>query len=276
MKNNKRLLFLVCGFLGGIVGALVASLVPDSSQSSPTLLCFRVAIWSGAAAAAITVGLFAAGEIYHRKPFSFAVYRRGFAFGAVAGAVAGFIAQAVYGFSDHSSFFGVVVVRSLCWGLMGAIIGWRLSFAIPNLGSSRSILAGAAGGFLGGIGFLLVGLLLPELMGQAAGLGILGAGLGLAIIAIEETLRSAVLEIHWAPKEITSVTLGPKPVYLGGGDDHVYVVGLPQRALSVVLQNGQIQCTNHTNGVQTTLKDDSRIKIGKVEIVVRSKTSEST
>jgi Ca-activated chloride channel family protein len=272
MKHNKRLLFLVCGFLGGSCGALFAVLAPVFGEDFLGL-ALHVAVWSGMAASFMTGGLFAAGEVYHRKPFCFAVYHKGLVTGLLAGGLAGFVAQSVYSFSDHSNFFGAVVVRSLCWGLMGAILGWRLSSVIPNLGTGRGVLAGALGGFFGGVSFLLMCLLLPELMGRVIGLGILGAALGLAVVAIEEAFRSAFLEIIWAPKEVTTVTLGSKPVYLGGGDDHIFVKGLPQHALSVVLKDGQIHCTNHTNSSQSVLKEGSRIKVGKIEVVVRAKTT---
>lgn len=272
MKNNKRLLFLVCGFLGGSCGALFAEMVPEFGGNLPRL-ALHVAVWSGVTASIMTAGLFAAGEVYNRKPFSFPVYRKGLVTGLLAGGLAGFVAQSVYSFSDHSDLFGGVVVRSLCWGLMGAILGWRLSSVIPNLGIGRGVLAGALGGFFGGVSFLLICLLLPELLGRVTGLGILGAALGLAVVAIEEAFRSACLEIIWAPKEVTTVTLGPKPVYLGGGDDHIFVSGLPQHALSVVLKDGQIDCANHTNGTHSVLKEGSRIKIGKIEIVVRATTT---
>lgn len=272
MKNNKCLLFLVCGFLGGCSGTLIAELAPAFGRDFLGM-ALHVAVWSGATASLITAGLFAAGEVYHRKPFSTYVYRKGLVAGLLAGGMAGFVAQSVYSFSDHSDFWGGVIVRSLCWGLMGAILGWRLSSVIPNLGAVRGVLAGAFGGFFGGVSFLLISHLFPELFGRVTGMGILGAALGLAVVAIEEAFRSASLEIIWAPKEITTVTLGSSPVYLGGGDDHIFVKGLPQNALSVVLKDGQIQCANHTTGSHNVLKDGSLIKVGKIEVVVRVKTT---
>lgn len=273
MRHNKRLLFLLCGFASGSVGTLCAELSPQFGESQLTV-AGHVALWAAIIAGFITVGLFAAGELYHHRPFSFAIYRKGFITGLIAGALAGFAAQSVYSFSDHTHFFGGVVVRSLCWALMGAILGWRLSAVIPNLGTRRGVLAGGLGGFLGGGAFLLVGLFLPELLGRVVGLGVLGAALGLAVVTIEEAFRSACLVITWAPKEVTTVTLGPSPVHLGGGDDHVFVSGLPQHALSVVLKDGQIHCTNNTNGSHNILKDGSHIKVGRIEITVQ--TSKAT
>lgn len=270
MKNNKRLLFSVCGFAGGFIGALVAELVPDFAHSLVGLV-LRTSIWSAAAAALITVGLFAAGEIYNRKPFSYGIYRKGLVAGLIAGALAGFVAQSVFSFAGEPNFFNQVIFRSICWGIMGSLLGWRLSAVVPNLGISRGVIAGAIGGFLGGIGFLIASNFLAEIPGRMFGLGLLGASLGIAVVAIEELFRFARLDVIWAPGEVTSITLGDKPVYIGGGDDHVYIHGLPQHALAVVLEGGKVQCIDAASGKRSDLKEGSKIQIGKVEVVVRTK-----
>jgi len=273
MKNNKRILFTTCGFVGGLIGAVLAELIPDLGTSL-VLMVLHVTFWSAIGAAFITVGLFAAGEIYNRKPFAVAVYRRGLFSGAIAGAIAGFIAQSVYSFQGEPSFFNAVIFRSFCWAIMGTLLGWRLSTVVPNLGLNRGLAAGAVGGFLGGIGFVIASAVLVELFGRMIGFGILGGALGLSVVAIEEMFRTARLDVIWAPKEITSVTLGSKPVYIGGGDDHIFVSGLPQHALGIVLEGGKIQCIDSASGHRSDLKEGSQIKIGKVEVVVRTKAQE--
>ncbi len=270
MKNNKRLLFGVCGFAGGFIGALVAEMVPDFAQSLVGLV-LRTSIWSATSAALITVGLFAAGEIYNRKPFSLGIYRKGLVAGLIAGAIAGFVAQSVFSFADEPNFFNQVIFRSICWGIMGSLLGWRLSTVVPNLGTSRGVIAGGIGGFLGGIGFLIASSFLAEVPGRMFGLGLLGASLGIAVVAIEELFRLARLDVIWAPGEVTSITLGEKPVHIGGGDDHVYIHGLPQHALAVVFEGGKVQCIDAASGKRSDLKEGSKIQIGKVEVVVRTK-----
>lgn len=133
-------------------------------------------------------------------------------------------------------------------------------------------IAGALGGFLGGIGFLIASSIFAEVLGRMAGFGVLGAALGLAVVAIEEMFRTARLDVIWAPKEVTSITLGSKPVFIGGGDDHIFIDGLPQHALGVILENGKIQCIDNATGNRSDLKEGSRIQIGKVEVVVRTKS----
>jgi Ca-activated chloride channel family protein len=275
MKNNKRLLFSVCGFAGGAAGALLAELVPNFGLGLVPLVA-NTTLWSAVGAALITVALFAAGEIYNRKKFSFGIYRKGVVAGVIAGAVGGFVAQAVYSFQGEPNFFNQVIFRSFCWAIMGGLLGWRLSAVVPNLGSSRGIIAGAIGGFVGGIGFLASSMIFAEVLGRMVGFGVLGAALGLAVVAIEEMFRAARLDVIWTPKEITSVTLGAKPVFIGGGDDHIFIDGLPQHALGVILENGKIQCIDNATGNRSDLKEGSRIQIGKVEVVVRTKADEGS
>ena len=272
MRTNKKLVFAVGGLAGGIAGALLGELVPELGGSMVALV-INTAIWSLLSSALITVGLFAAGEYYNRRPISVEVLRKGFLSGAVAGGIAGFIAQSVYSFQGEPTFFNQVIFRSFCWGIMGALLGLRLSSVVPNLGLNRGVIAGAVGGFIGGIGFVITSEVFAELFGRLLGIGLLGAALGLAVVAIEEIFRAARLDVVWAPKEVTSVTLGQKPVFIGGGDDHIYVAGLPQHALGVVLEGGKIYCLDNSSGKRSDLKDGSRIQIGKIEVVVRTTAS---
>jgi hypothetical protein len=270
MKNNKRLLFSVCGFAGGAAGALLAELGPNFGLELVPLVAYTT-LWSAVGAALITVALFAAGEIYNRKPFSSGMYMKGLIAGFISGSIAGFVAQSVFSFSGEPNFFNQVIFRSICWGIMGSLLGWRLSTVVLNLGTIRGVVAGGIGGFLGGFGFLIASSFLAEVPGRMFGLGLLGVSLGIAVVAIEELFRFARLEVMWAPGEVTSITLGDKPVHIGGGDDHVYIHGLPEHALAVVLEGGKVQCIDAASSRRSELKEGSKIQIGKVEVVVRTK-----
>ena len=272
VRNNKHLLFALMGFGGAAAGALLGELVPFAATRSALGLVFRTAWWSAAFASVLTLGLFSAGEIYNRRGWiSLATLRKALPVGALAGGLAGAVAQAVYTIQMESVMARELVFKPACWGLMGGLLGWRLSSAIPNLGLGRGVAGGAIGGFLGGLAFVLAGVCLPETLGRMIGVGLLGAALGLAIVAIEALFREAYLEVIWAPKEVTYVTLGITPVLIGGGDDHVRVVGLPQNAASVVLDQGKIQYTDKTSGKRTELKDGSKLEIGSISILVRAK-----
>jgi len=272
MRNNKNFLYAALGFAGGACGALFAELVPQTSASSALGLVFHTGLWSAAFTAILTLGLFSAGEIYNRRRWiSPATLRKALPTGAIAGAIAGAVAQAVYSIEMESVIAQELIFKPACWGLMGGLLGWRLASAIPNLGLSRGVAGGALGGFLGGLAFVFAGVFLPETLGRMIGVGLLGAALGLAIVVIEALFREAYLEVIWAPKEVTYVTLGATPVFIGGGDDHVRVVGLPQNAASVVLNQGKIHYTDKAGGERIELKDGSKLQIGSITIVIKAK-----
>lgn len=272
MRQNKHLLFAGMGFIGGVVGALVADMVtPGGVGGSVIRVVGGVVIWGAVFASGILIGLTWALEVYagHKRPSAKKLKGAVFS-GLLAGAFAGGIAQAVF-MVHHFTGIGRVFFQSGCWGLAGAILGWRLSRAIPNLGSGRAALAGLIGGWIGGLGFLVVSALLAEVLGRALGIGILGAALGFAMVIVEALFREASLEVVWAPKETTVLSLGPKPISIGGGDDNVYISSLKPRVATVQLLEGKISYTEIATGKKTELHDGNRIKIRKVEIVVHAK-----
>jgi hypothetical protein len=272
-RSNKTALFAVLGFGGGALGVLPAELFPRMNLAGLYAgQIIYIAAWTAIASGVLTLALCFAGEFYLRKTeIAGRVILKSLVSGALAGALAGGIAQAIYGTRDEAEFWRECLLRPACWGLMGALLGWRISTVLPNLGAGRAMAGGAAGGVFGAIAFLLIGILLPQFLGRMAGFGALGAALGLSLAAADALFRQAILEVHWARNETTSLPLGPRPVYIGGGDDHVPIAGLPEHAASVVLENGRIRYTESATGRKTDLKDGSRIQIGRVELVIHAK-----
>ena len=270
IRNNKPALFALLGFAGGVVGALIGELAPDSARSYSGLV-FQVAMWTALCGSGIAVALFTASEIYHRRRgFCSKQTIRYLGAGALGGAIAGAVAQAIYNAHFVSPAFTHFILRPICWGLMGGILGLRLASTIPNLLPSRAAIAGGIGGILGGVAFLIGSEIMTQTFGRMAGLGALGAALGLAIVVVDSLFREATLEIIWAPREITTVALGRVPVTIGGGDDHIFVAGLPQNAACVVIENGKVQYVDTKSARHTDLRDGSKIKIGSIEVVVHT------
>jgi hypothetical protein len=189
------------------------------------MLIVTTGFWSAIAASVLATALFAAGEWHQRRDFRPRHLQKILLFGALAGFVSGAVAQAAYSVEIGSLQFQETFVRIACWALMGALLGALLSRPVPNLGLLRGMFAGAVGGGLGGIGFLLVGTVLPDAIGRLVGIGTLGFALGLAMIVVEKLFREASLEVIWAPNETTSLNLGGQAVTIGGGEDHVFCAG---------------------------------------------------
>lgn len=263
------------GFAGGSLGAFLAEAtiniqIPLSPLISNLL---GVSIWAAIFAAILSCVLtWALAPRGGRSGIPWRAFRRAAPVGALAGLLAGGSAQLVYSVPMNSIALREYAFRPLCWGIVGALLGWRLSSVIPNLGQRRGLVAGGAGGAVGGYAFILVCSFLPHILGRVVGIGALGAALGLTVLVADSLFREAILEVAWTPKERITFTLGPKPVYIGGGDDdHIYLRGLPRHAASVLLEQGKVEYRDGATGQRTELRDGRRLKIGQVEMVVRAR-----
>src|ERR1700740_1461628 len=106
-RTNKQLLYATMGFLGGVSGAFVAQLVPESIEDRNFLLIapFMVGLWSGICGAILTLFLFWAGELYRRKHWMGSkLLIKALLVGLISGAIAGALAQTVYEFSPGVGF----------------------------------------------------------------------------------------------------------------------------------------------------------------------------
>jgi hypothetical protein len=270
IRQDKKLLFGLLGFGSGALGALVADIVPHQRDTYFSLILLT-GIWAALAAMVIAIGLFWAIRVYNRRQTDlWGLLKRAVPSGFIAGAASGGIAQTIFGLTQFPDVWTQFIFQAGCWGIWGCILGWSLSHSIPNMGSQRALVAGAIGGFIGGIGFLLSGIFIPETLGRMLGIGILGAALGLSLIIVEERYRSAYLEVHWAQNESSKFTLGSIPIFIGGGgEDDIFVYGIPHHAMSLWLERGRVKGTYHVTGENKELHDGSSIKLGKVEMIVR-------
>jgi len=273
LQANKPLLFALLGFAGGFTGALAAEILPIPMAATKGFAqLVATGLWTAVAAAALAVALSLA-EDYHarRLELSRQAVVKALMAGAAAGALAGMVAEWAYGPGREASALREFLLRPACWAAMGALLGWRMAAVVPNLGRVRGVTAGLLGGFVGGLGFVFLGVVLPQFIGRMVGFGIVGGMLGIAIVAAEALFRSAELVVNWAPNETTRFTLGPQPIRVGGGDDHVLIPGLPEGAFTLTLKEGKILWRDERGGKTTELKDASRVKLGAVELVVHAR-----
>ena len=270
IRQDKKLLFGLVGFESGALGALVAEIFPHQKDTYFNLILFT-GIWAAVAATVIAIGLFWSIRIYNRRQTDLGpLLKRAVPSGFIAGAASGGIAQAIFGLTQFPDVWIQFIFQAGCWGIWGCILGWSLSRSIPNMGSQRALIAGLVGGFIGGIGFLLSGIFIPETLGRMIGIGILGAALGMCLIIVEERYRSAYLEVHWAQNESSKFTLGSIPIFIGGGgEDDIFVYGIPHHAMSLWLERGIVKGTYHVTNENKELHAGSQIKLGKVEMIVR-------
>lgn len=273
LRANQLALYAVAGAAGGVVGAMCAELVNQADPdyyTSRAEISFWTGLWSAVFASVLAGALFAAVEWYQRRDIRPRGAIRVMLFGALAGFLAGGLAQALYNADVGSAWFHHYVIRTICWGLLGALVGSLLARPIPNLSFKRGLAAGFIGGAIGGICFIQVSSVLPDTLGRVVGIGALGLALGLAMYAAETLFREASLEVIWAPNETSRVGLGGKPISIGGGEDHIFVRGLPPRVSTIEFNGGHIEHVETANGKRTPLQDGSRLRIGSVYLVVHA------
>ncbi len=97
------------------------------------------------------------------------------------------------------------------WLLLGALLGFGVSFFIPNLDRKKAALAGLIGGGLGAIGYLIASPI-AEWVGRAMGAAVLGFAIGLMVALVEVAFRRAFLEVRFGGGEQITVNFGPEPV----------------------------------------------------------------
>ena len=272
LRGNKLALYGLAGLAGGALGAVVAEpfMGPDLAESTSAIA--QVGLYHAALAAVLAAALFAAGEWHQRRNITVPKLLLTLLFGALAGLVSGAAGQALYELA-HPGYFKFYVLRIVGWALSGLLLGAILSQRIPNLGMARGAVAGAVGGAAGCVGALVTWEVVPysaEFLGRIIGFGLLGLALGLAIHIAENMFREACVEVEWAPNETTRISLGSTPVTVGGGEDHIFIRGLPHHVSSIVFSNGQIEHIETANGKRTPLEDGSRLRIGGKYMVVHA------
>jgi Ca-activated chloride channel family protein len=194
--------------------------------------------------------------------------------GISSGAAAGALAQIVFAFTQNISTMAEIISRVMCWGFMACGIGLGVSLFVPNYPRKRAILAGLAGGIIGGTIFRATFGLLPELAGRIFGIAVLGAFIGLTISIAEEMLREAWITVDWGRNETTSVSLGTNPVIFGSSPEaDIYLPRekFPPVAAVIEIENSRIIADDKVTGRRTEMTDGAEINMGTMRITVHIK-----
>lgn len=240
-------------------------------------LVIAVGVWTGAIAAMI--GLWLVGGQHH--------YLRGtlpaaggvaaaLAGGMVAGLIGGAAGQALVILANVESAALVMFFRLIGWVILGSLAGAGLALFVPNLKPAYGLVGGALGGFVGGVGYLVIERVGGDLIGRLAGGLMLGLCIGVMVAVVEAAFRRAWLEIRYGPREMVTVNLGAEPVKIGSDARlcTVWARGAANVALRYFLRNGRVICTDVPNQQECEVRDgDTRIA-GQVTVVVRTGTRE--
>ncbi|MEK0193999.1 MAG: hypothetical protein EAZ78_26130 [Oscillatoriales cyanobacterium] len=275
MKRNlsalkKALQFGVSGAVGGFVGNLITEPFMNFDRLSGSVSFFEsvlsTARWFGLVGGGIATAIMFGYYYYIKgKPQIKPAFKNGGLFGLIAGAISGAIAEAIY-----SGIGPNELLRVVCWGIAGSLLGLALSKRIPNLGMLRGAGGGGVGGVLGGCLFILFAYSLSGTVGRLAGCAAIGFWIGIMLVVAETLFNKAWLVISYDNGVNRTLTIGAEPVTFGS-DDNLSIICIPNispLAMRFQLEAGQIVCENFDNGAVTYLRSGDQKRLGNCTITV--------
>lgn len=267
LSFQKALQCAAWGAAGGAIGSLICEFIFDREPRPFVILAGRTGIWFGIIGACIAVAILIGYSYYLRRVFQLRESMKGgLLFGFLGGFVAGAIAQGAY-----AGIGPTELLRVMCWGIAGGLLGYALSFRIPNLSRKHGFLGGMLGGGIGGALFILFSALAGDALGRLFGVAAIGFFIGLMIMVAESLFREAWLEVSYGPGELRTVSLGREPVSIGSDQTActVYVRNVAPTAYRFTLREDQILSEDVRTGSVERLQPGDKRAVGNVSITVR-------
>jgi hypothetical protein len=269
----KTIIFGIAGALGGAVGELISELFDPMRRGATSFgIILSVAVWAGFIGLGVSIGLLVAQSVYLKKKPVLGSLIKTAIIGILLGAVAGGIAQVIFGYTQTISTMVRIISQAICWGIMGWGVGWGVSIFVPNFPKIRAMAAGFLGGLIGGVLFITTSSFLFEVIGRVVGVMALGFFIGLTISFIEEALREAWLTVIWGKNETKTISLGQRPIAFGSSSEaDIYLAkDLPVRA-TVQIENSKVVMYDKTTNQRRELQNGSQVDLGRVSFVVNTK-----
>jgi hypothetical protein len=267
---KKALQFGISGAVGGFVGNLITEPFMQRLTGSASFFdsVLSTARWFGLVGGGIATAIMFGYYYYIKgKPQIKQALKNGGVFGLIAGAISGAIAEAIYsgiGGGDNE------LLRVICWGIAGSLLGLGLAQRIPNLGALRGMGGGGVGGVLGGCLFILFAYNLSGTAGRLAGCAAIGFWIGIMLVVAETLFNKAWLVISYDTGVNRTLTLGSEPITFGS-DENLSIICIPNvspLAMRFQLEAGQIVCENVDSGAVSYLRSGDQKKIGNCTITV--------
>jgi hypothetical protein len=271
-KEIKKGVKLV-GTGGDLTGSADTQLsVPKPEVRFSAVGAILIGVWTALLAVGLCLALLAGQNHYLGRP-AFAAGRVPLVLvvlGAVAaGLVSGSVGQSLYSvlLSIGAGGFGLVVG----WVLLGGLLGWGVSFFVPNLDRKKAALAGLVGGLLGAVGYL-VWSEAANWLGRLAGAALLGFCIGLVVAIVEAAFRRAWLEVRYGARETVTVNLGPEPVKVGGDSRActVWARGATDVALRYFVRDGRVICEDVPARSESVVGEGDTRTAGTVTLTVHT------
>lgn len=278
-----ELLFIAQGSLTGSLAPLLTTILGTT-------------LWTSIIAIGCTMALIIGQNRYLRRPLIDPESAlTGLVGGTVSGAVSGCLAEGFFQTAQHAgsqNLFLVLVARLLAWAMFGCLIGFGMSFVIPNFGRLPGAASGAAGGLIGAVAFIVAGILAAGVMmalggaeaaatvgdalGRCIGIIILGFALGFSIGHAEEATRTAWLQVTYGQsRESVRVSLGDQPVCVGSDSRRCVVWAQGARAVALKFRyiDGNVLCDDIAAEKTYVAQTGHQQQVGSVSVLVCAGTA---
>jgi Ca-activated chloride channel family protein len=233
----------------------------------PARELWRIAVWTALVGLGISVSLLLAQSRYSHQSIT-GLQAVGVAAGIVAGLLAGALGQGVF---SHLGGGPMVIAagRVFSWMLGGSLLAIGIAPFIPNLAPLRALLGGAAGGWLGAIGFVVAAKIGNDIAGRLLGAVAVGFAIGCMVLLAETAFRKAWLHVSYGPKDAFDISLGAQPVTVGSerGQSRIFVREAPSLAATYLMESGRPMLQIPGQGRQSLNPGDKR-RFGNVEITL--------
>ena len=267
LASKKAIQLGLSGAVGGWLSSLVGELFWKSHPSSSLIdTMVSTGVWFALISAGLAIAIVIGYQYYINRRVQVAkAFRQVALFAAVAGAISGAIAQGIY-----AGFGASEVLRVICWGLAGGLLGLALSGKLPSLTWARGLLGGALGGVLGGLIFILLSFNLSDTFGRLFGCAAIGFCIGLMLIVVDTLFSKAWLVIDYDNGSTRTLNIGREPITVGSDEalSIVSVQNAPPVALRLTLEQGQIIGEDVPTGTKTNLRPGYTKRIGNCTITV--------
>jgi hypothetical protein len=267
---KKALQFGISGAVGGFAGNLITEPFMQRLNDSQSVFdsVLSTSRWFGLVGGGIATAIMFGYYYYIKgKPQIKQSLKNGGLSGVIAGAISGAIAEGVFsGIGDGEN----EILRVICWGIAGSLLGFGLSKRIPNLGVLRGLGGGGVGGVLGGCLFILFAYSLSGTAGRLVGCSAIGFWIGIMLVVAETLFNKAWLVISYDSGANRTLTIGAEPVTFGSDENLsiIYIPDVSPLAMRFQLEAGQIVCENVDSGAVSYLRSGDQKRIGNCTITV--------
>lgn len=277
-RRSQAGFYCVAGMLGAFSGLLLSNAAVGLAElliKLPRLLtsALLAGLSYGVFATVLGTSLYVAMERHQHQKLRWmsisTTVLTSLAAGAFTGATLQIISNGLRESTPEQPADNVAIVIVATWILVATLLGVLLTRNLPNLAATRGL---AAGFFAGLVSLLVAGATVAAGFGTGiayfVGSITLGGALGWGLSVAETRFRDAMLQVNWAPNDKTYVGLGPSPVRVGGGRDHIFIPGAPPQISAITMSNGRIEHIETASGKKTRLRDGNRIRINGLTMVV--------